>query len=48
MYNLVRELKGVQKDVISIVIPCFNEEETVPVFYQKMTEIMAGTAIVEF
>ncbi|MDE1548169.1 glycosyltransferase family 2 protein [Jeotgalibaca caeni] len=37
-----------QKDLISIIIPCFNEEEMVPLFYEKIFEIMEGTAIVDF
>lgn len=37
-----------QKDLISIIIPCFNEEEMVPLFYIEMLEIMEGTQIVDF
>ncbi|APZ49216.1 glycosyltransferase [Jeotgalibaca sp. PTS2502] len=37
-----------QKDLISIIIPCFNEEEMVPLFYKEMLEIMEGTQIVDF
>ena len=37
-----------QKDLISIVIPCFNEQEMVPIFYDEMQKIMAATQIVDF
>ena len=37
-----------QKDLISIVIPCFNEQEMVPIFYAEMQKIMAATQIVDF
>lgn len=29
-----------KKDVISIVVPCYNEEEAIPLFYQEMTKIV--------
>ncbi len=29
-------------DRISIVVPCFNEEESIPLFYKKIKEIMEG------
>lgn len=29
-----------QKDLISLIIPCFNEEEMVPIFYQAMIAVM--------
>lgn len=35
-------------DKISIVIPCFNEEEALPVYYRAMTEVMASMAYAEF
>ena len=37
-----------QKDLISIVIPCFNEQEMVSIFYAEMKKIMAATQIVDF
>ena len=37
-----------QKDLISIVIPCFNEQEMAPIFYAEMKKIMAATQIVDF
>ena len=37
-----------QKDLISIVIPCFNEQEMVPIFYAELKKIMAATQIVDF
>ena len=27
---------------ISIIVPCFNEEEVLQIFYDKITEISAG------
>lgn len=39
---------GLENDLISIIIPCFNEEEMVPLFYNKMADIMAATQIVDF
>ena len=37
-----------QKDLISIVIPCFNEQVMAPIFYAEMKKIMAATQIVDF
>ena len=37
-----------QKDLISIVIPCFNEQEMVSIFYAEMKKNMAATQIVDF
>ncbi|MGP6146571.1 glycosyltransferase family 2 protein [Jeotgalibaca sp. A122] len=37
-----------QKDLISIIIPCFNEEEMIPLFYDKMSGIMGATHMVDF
>ena len=31
-------------DKISIVVPCFNEENSIPIFFKKVTEITAGMA----
>ena len=33
---------------ISIIIPCLNEEEALPVYYEKMSAVMVGMADVEF
>ena len=37
-----------QKDLISIVIPCFNEQEMIPIFYAEMQKIMVANQIVDF
>ena len=33
---------------ISIIIPCLNEEEALPVYYEKMSAVMDGMSDVEF
>lgn len=35
-------------DVISIIIPCYNEEEALPVYYREMSKIMEEMSEVEF
>ena len=27
-------------DVLYVVIPCYNEEESLPLFYEKTTEVL--------
>ncbi len=34
--------------LISIVIPCYNEEEALPVYYREMSRIMKEMADTEF
>lgn len=34
--------------IISIVVPCFNEEQALPLFYQEITRVAAEMAPVEF
>ena len=29
-------------DKISIIIPCFNEEEALPIYYAEMKKVMDG------
>lgn len=36
------------KDLISIVVPCYNEEKALPFYYEKMTEIMKNMDYVDF
>ena len=35
-------------DLISIVVPCYNEQETVPIFYKKLEEVKQKMPLVEF
>ena len=28
--------------LISVLVPCYNEEEVLPLFYDKITEVMGG------
>ncbi len=35
-------------DIISIIIPCYNEEEALPVYYREMSKIMEEMSDVEF
>lgn len=37
-----------KKDLISIIIPCFNEEEAIPVFYEEMNKIVNEMKEVDF
>ena len=36
------------KEIISIIIPCYNEEESVPLFYNKITELADEMNYVDF
>jgi glycosyltransferase involved in cell wall biosynthesis len=31
---------GAQKELISIIVPCYNEEESIPLFYKEMCRVM--------
>ena len=33
---------------ISIIVPCLNEEEALPVYYEKMSAVMDGMPEVEW
>ena len=35
-------------DKISVIVPCFNEEQAIPIFYREITKISAGMNGVEF
>ncbi len=35
-------------EVISIVVPCYNEQEVLPIFYQEITKISAALPILEW
>ena len=34
--------------MISVIIPCFNEEEALPVYYEAMTKVMEQMDMAEF
>lgn len=35
-------------DKISIIVPCFNEEQAIPIFYEEITKVSDGIADAEF
>ena len=37
-----------KKDLISIIVPCFNEEEALPVFYNEITKVADSMKKVDF
>ncbi len=37
-----------KKELISVVVPCFNEEENIPLFYREMTKVMEDMHYVSF
>ena len=41
-------MKIMKKDVISLIIPCFNEEEAIPIFYEETTKVSKKLQDVEF
>ena len=36
------------KDLISIIVPCFNEEAMLPIYYEEMYKIMGNSKLVDF
>lgn len=40
--------KGIKMNKISVIVPCYNEEEALPVFYQEITRVAAQMAGVAF
>ena len=34
-----------EKNKISIVVPCFNEKEALPLFYNKITQVLFNRRI---
>ena len=36
------------KDLISIIVPCFNEEAMLPIYYEEMYKIMENSNVVDF
>ena len=41
-------VKSTKKEKISIVVPCYNEEESLPIFYEEITKIAIEMKQVEF
>ncbi len=37
-----------QKDLISIIVPCYNEEEAIPLFYQEINKVISKMEKVNF
>ena len=37
-----------QKEKISIVVPCYNEEESLPIFYEEITKVSKKLKEVDF
>lgn len=38
----------INKDLISIIVPCYNEEESIPVFYEEITKVSNKMKSVNF
>lgn len=38
---IVQRIEGVIMKKISLIIPCYNEEDTLPIFYQEVTNVFA-------
>ena len=39
---------GVQRELVSVVIPCFNEEEVIETTYHRLTDILGGLPDTDF
>ena len=37
-----------KKEKISIIIPCFNEEEAIPIFYKEINKVIKKMKEVDF
>ena len=37
-----------KKDIISIIVPCYNEQESLPIFYEEITKISKSMKTVDF
>lgn len=37
---MVNKKEIIKNECISIIVPCYNEEESLPIFYEKTTEVL--------
>ena len=37
-----------KKEKISVIVPCYNEEESLPIFYKEITKVIKEMGNVEF
>ncbi len=41
-------MESAKRDFISVVVPCFNEQESIPLFYEEMVRVAANMKGVDF
>lgn len=39
---------SVQHDLLSIIVPCYNEEESLPLFYAEASKVLGGMTTVDY
>ena len=44
----MKKEKGKGKDLVSLVVPCYNEEEALPFLYDELARVSAGMAALDF
>lgn len=37
-----------KKDLISIIVPCYNEEESLPIFYKEVNKVLTGMKSIDY
>ena len=37
-----------KKELITCIVPCFNEEEVIPIFYKEITKVSSEMKMVDF